>query len=134
MPFCHPRIAIQRRRTLHPDHRQSLDSVKTGDSLIFPDHKDIEVLKYTPIRKDTFIKIEDTFWSKKRKLIPDYSVMEEIDKHVLAVSRCFETVKTQTPREVYEEMAKQFAFCAFTGSKIAVLKRRETGAVPDKAV
>ena len=69
--------------------RQSLDSVKTGDSLIFPDHKDIEVLKYTPIRKDTFIKIEDTFWSKKRKLIPDYSVMEEIDKHVLAVSRCF---------------------------------------------
>ena len=68
--------------------RQSLDSVRTGDSLIFPDHNDVEVLNYTPIRKKTFIKMEDTFWWKKRQLIPDYSVMEKIDKHVLAVGGC----------------------------------------------
>ena len=68
--------------------RQSLDSVRTGKSLVFPNHKDVEVLTCTPPRKETFIKMEDTFWSKKRQLIPDYSVMEKIDKHVLTVGSC----------------------------------------------
>ena len=68
--------------------RQSLDSVRTGKSLVFPNHKDVEVLTCTPPRKETFIKMEDTFWPKKRQLIPDYSVMEKIDKHVLAVGSC----------------------------------------------
>ena len=68
--------------------RQSLDSVRTGKSLIFPDHKDVEVLTCTPPRKETFIRMEDTFWWKKRQLIPDYSAMEEIDKHVLEVALC----------------------------------------------
>ena len=67
---------------------QSLDSVRTGDSLIFPDHKDVEVRTCTPPRKEAFVKMEDTFWWKKRQLIPDYSVMEKIDKHVLAVGSC----------------------------------------------
>ena len=70
--------------------RQSLDSVRTGKSLVFPNHGDIEVLTCTPPRPETYVKMEDTFWSKKRQLIPDYAVMEKIDAHVLEVSHGME--------------------------------------------
>ena len=64
----------------------SLASVATGKSLVFPDHKTVEALACTPSNKGRFVRMEDTFWSKKRKLIPDYSVMERIDAHVVKVS------------------------------------------------
>ena len=66
----------------------SLASVATGKSMIFPDPKTVEVLKSTPPNKGKYIRMEDTFWSKKKKLVPDYSVMERIDAHVVKVSFC----------------------------------------------
>ena len=76
--------------------RQSPDSVKSGDSFMFPDHEDVEVLTCTPIKNKNFVEIEDTFWLKKRKLIPDYSVMEKIDNHVLTVGLCLFSRRLQT--------------------------------------
>ena len=66
--------------------QQSQISIRTGKSLIFPRHQDVEVLDCTPPKKESYVRMEDTFWSKKKKLIPDYSVMEKIDAHVLKVS------------------------------------------------
>ena len=63
----------------------SMASVATGKSLVFPDHNSVEALACTPSNKGRFVRMEDTFWSKKRKLIPDYSVMERIDAHVVKV-------------------------------------------------
>ena len=53
----------------------------------FPDPEDVEILEHTPIKEDNslYLKIEDTFWEEKRKLIPDYSVMLKLDQHALKV-------------------------------------------------
>ena len=53
----------------------------------FPVPEDVEILEYTPIKEDSslYLKIEDTFWEGKRKLIPDYSVMLRLDQHALKV-------------------------------------------------
>ena len=69
-----------------PDYdAMSLASVASGKSMIFPDPKTVKVLKCTPPNKGRYIRMEETFWAKKRKLIPDYSVLERIDKHVVTV-------------------------------------------------
>lgn len=36
---------------------------------------------------ESFAKIEETFWSKKRKLIPDVTRFERLDKHALQVRK-----------------------------------------------
>ncbi|KAJ8031929.1 hypothetical protein HOLleu_25296 [Holothuria leucospilota] len=43
------------------------------------------------------VKIEDTFWSGKRKVIPDFQVMRDIDKHTLAAPQ---NIKTNLKRLV----------------------------------
>ena len=76
----------ERNKPKEPDYDAlSLASVATGKSLVFPDHNSVEALACTPSNKGRFVRMEDTFWSKKRKLIPDYSVMERIDAHVVKV-------------------------------------------------
>ena len=61
---------------------------QTGRSMVFPDPTEIEILTHTPPRVWCNVRIENTFWRGKKMLIPDYSVMEKIDEHVLTVSLC----------------------------------------------
>ncbi len=47
------------------------------------------VVTHTPIRPpDKLMKIEDTFWPGKKKIISDFNSIREMDQHVLKV-RCW---------------------------------------------
>ena len=52
----------------------------------FPDPSDIPIVDCIPKEEQYCIQVEDTFWAKKKRLIPDYSVMEAIDSHALKVN------------------------------------------------
>lgn len=55
---------------------------KEGD---FSNPDEVEILSHTPAKNLSF-SMENTFWDEKKLLIPDYSVMLELDKHVLGVN------------------------------------------------
>ena len=83
---AHKKTGKQQKKKEPNYDAMSLASVATGKSMIFPDPKTVQVLKCTPPNKGKYTRMEDTFWSKKKKLVPDYSVMERIDAHVVKVS------------------------------------------------
>lgn len=58
---------------------------ESEDLCEFPRPESIKILDCTPVKKSMSIQIEDTFWEKKKKLIPDYSVMLKLDEHALQV-------------------------------------------------
>lgn len=59
-----------------------------GDESLHGDVEDevYEILTHTPLKPSEFITMEDTFWPGKKFMIPDYSVMEEMDDHAIRVS------------------------------------------------
>ena len=56
---------------------------------------DVTIWGCTPPDKGVYISMEETFWSTKRKLIPDFSVMERIDAHVLSVMAYHKVVRPE---------------------------------------
>lgn len=45
-----------------------------------------DVLEYTPPSKLKPYNVEDHFWDHKKKLIPDYKKMKDVDKRALEVN------------------------------------------------
>ena len=58
----------------------------TAELQPFPDPKTVPILLVTPPTANLFVKIEDTFWEKKKQLIPNYKVILPLDEHVRKVS------------------------------------------------
>ena len=56
---------------------------------------DVTIWGCTPPDEGGYISMEETFWSTKRKLIPDFSVMERIDAHVLSVMAYHKVVRPE---------------------------------------
>ena len=52
----------------------------------FPDPTKVPIVEFIQQKNVNYVKVEDTFWSKKKALIPSYSMLENIDNHVLKVS------------------------------------------------
>ena len=52
----------------------------------FPNPQSVPILLITP-PSNLFMKIEDTFWEKKRQLIPNYKILLPLDEHVTKVTK-----------------------------------------------